>query len=110
MPAAGFRAGQLACGATLTSLAIAESVAWRLSLPWGGQDAAPPTLPPSRRFEDLPAVDERQDWFAEARRVEPREGRPVAAPVVVGAVGYLHGAGRFVSQRRRLGLLLWISR
>lgn len=51
-------------GATLTSLAIAESIATRLlrNVP----AAAPATAPPNLRFPEPPTVQEVTDWFPDA--------------------------------------------
>ena len=55
-------------GATLTSLAITESVFTRLrgSRPADENEAEPPNL----RFPDSPSVDDVRDWYAEAASIQ----------------------------------------
>ena len=55
-------------GATLTSLAITESILTRLrgSRPIDGNEAEHPNL----RFPDSPTVDDVRDWFAEAASIQ----------------------------------------
>ncbi len=60
-------------GATLTSLAIAEAVAWRLSGDAIGESVAGPPPRRSLRFSDDPDPDRLRRWFADADRLRPHE-------------------------------------
>lgn len=55
-------------GATLTSLAIGEAIAWRMAAA-GGAAASPPPLRRSSRFPDDIAAEELRKWFPTAHVV-----------------------------------------
>jgi NosR/NirI family nitrous oxide reductase transcriptional regulator len=63
-------------GSTLTSLAIGESVAWRLSHPVGSVTPAAPSVRPSLRFPAPIAVEPLRRWFETATSVRPIDDSP----------------------------------